>query len=68
MNHLLEIKTIGRTDRSKILHIPAAVQALQRALEIHVAEGRFTIAARTEKDVAKIHESEGNLTEVRKHY
>ena len=38
---------------------------MQRALDIYVDAGRFSVAAKAEKDIAEIYEAEGNLTEVR---
>lgn len=40
---------------------------MTRALEIYVDAGRFTIAAKVEKDMAEIYEGEGNLSEVRRY-
>ena len=42
-----------------------AVRCLQRALDIYVEAGRFSVAAKAEKDIAEVFEAEGNLTEVR---
>lgn len=46
--------------------VKVAVRCMQRALDIYVEAGRFSIAAKAEKDIAEIYEAEGNLTEVRR--
>jgi alpha-soluble NSF attachment protein len=48
--------------------VELAVRALQRALDIYVDGGRFSIAAKAEKDIAEIYEAEGNLTSAAEHY
>lgn len=48
--------------------VELAVRALQRALDIYIDGGRFSIAAKAEKDIAEIYEAEGNLTEAAEHY
>lgn len=42
-----------------------AVRSIQRASDIYASNGRFSAAAKSENDSARIYEAQGNLTEVR---